>query len=194
MPSIVRNIVVALAVFAAGHAGAATIFLTDFTAGNPPLGPHGGWAWDSPTRTLLTAATNTPADYLQQSYDNAIDAADGNAIRLTGTWVPDIVGGNGTFTVQLDTLPSVAVATFTYGQFVGGATVDAPIVWPAGSSTIFTNWFLIGGGSPSTTSGDFTLTSMSIVTVPEPTAATAGLAVIGGLAGIGLARRRPAWR
>ena len=74
---------------AAGTASAGTIFVSDFTAPAERLAAFGGnWIWYSPTRTLQVAASNTPADYLQQVFFSpGIDITGGTGFDLTGSWV-----------------------------------------------------------------------------------------------------------
>jgi len=198
--------VVAVIATTAAPSTAGTVQICDFTAsGTTAIGVHGGrWLWDQPSRTLLVGLSNVDADYLQWDYSalDVIDIAGGTALQLTGSWAPDTPGAptaSGSFVVELQNSGAlIALARFTYGEFVGGNTVSHALEWsnPV-PTTHVTQWELHGAGFPNNTDGDLQLTNMLVVTgspVPEIDPAGLGsvLALVTGTLGLLERRRRRA--
>ncbi len=182
-------VVTALAVGTAGRSHAGTVLISDFTSG--AITPFGGsWTWNSGQRTLTVGGSNTSNDYLQLlSIIPAIDITGGTALRLTGSWAP--LGDSGSFLLDLlNNGNLVTRATFTFDQFASGPkTIEAALTTLQGSS--INQWQLVGDGNSATAFGDFQLTEMTVVTVPEP---ATDLLVLAVLAGGGSLVGRQRWR
>jgi len=168
-------------------AGAVTV--TDFGGNTNASG--GIWQWDSGTKTLEIAGSNTNSDYLFQTSGTALaDITGAQSVSITGNLLlPDT--GAGDFILRLSTNGSpVATASFSFSQFSGGpTTVTSPLTFTgSGDPGYIDQWYILGNGNPSTYLGEINFTNM-VVSVPEPSTYAMALA---GLAfgGYSMFRRR----